>query len=306
MGGPDTLEDVEPFLLRLFSDRELIRLGPRLLQKPLARFLARRRAPKSKAIYSLIGGGSPQKTITYAQAAALEKLLRQEGNFKVKVAMRYWSPTTEEALEELLSAGIGMLIGISLYPQYSKATAGSSLNCLQQAVKRRAPDLDYRQVGSWAAQPSYIQALAENVTQGLTFFSEGSTAIVYSAHSLPVSFINEGDPYVEHLHQTIAALEQHTALKGFLCYQSRSGPVRWLSPSTSEMLEGLATKGYKNILMIPISFVSDHIETLYEIDILYREKAKQLGMQLRSCPSLNTSDLFIQALKEIVQDQMNR
>ena len=128
----------------------------------------------------------------------------------------------------------------------------------------------------------------------------GEVQIVYSAHSLPVSFIAEGDPYVEHLLRTIRAVEQMTGRPGRLCYQSRSGPVEWLSPSTPEMLETLAEEGVKNILMVPISFVSDHIETLYEIDILYKNQAEDLGMRLHSSPALNAHPIFIACLKDLV------
>jgi ferrochelatase len=146
----------------------------------------------------------------------------------------------------------------------------------------------------------YIEALVDSINKGLARFDGQDVQIVYSAHSLPVSFIKDGDPYVDHIMRTIRAIEEQTKKSGRLCYQSRSGPVEWLSPSTPEMLKTLAGEGTKNILMVPISFVSDHIETLYEIDILYSEQAEELGMRLLSSPSLNSHPLFIAGLKDLV------
>lgn len=300
MGGPDTLDDVRPFLFNLFSDREIIRLGPAFLQRFLARIISARRAPKSKAIYARIGGGSPLKEISFRQARALQEALSADGDYVVTVAMRYWPPYADQAVQELLAAGIDHLTGLTLYPHYSKATTGSSLLHLQQSLQRLAPDMPFTSISSWPTQNCYVAAVAENITKGLQSFNTHPVQIVYSAHSLPVSFIEDGDPYVDHIEQTIAAIEKITRQSGRLCYQSRSGPVEWLSPSTPEMLETLAGEGCKNILMVPISFVSDHVETLYEIDILYREQAAQRDICLQSCASLNTNPLFIQGLKELV------
>ncbi len=300
MGGPDTLEDVRPFLYNLFSDREIIRLGPAFLQRFLAWIISRRRTPKSRAIYAKIGGGSPLKDITLRQAKALQEALRQDGEYIVTIAMRYWPPFADDAIRELLTAGIDRLIALPLYPHYSRATSGSSLSHLGQNLQRLAPDLPFTSISSWPSQDHYIKALVENIAMGLRSFGTQSVEIVYSAHSLPVSFIRTGDPYVEHLEQTVAAIERSLHKRGRICYQSRSGPVEWLSPSTPEMLESLAEEGCKNILMVPISFVSDHVETLYEIEILYREQAAQLGMNLQACASLNTNPLFIQSLRSLV------
>ncbi|MBU1564324.1 MAG: ferrochelatase [Proteobacteria bacterium] len=300
MGGPDTLDDVQPFLYNLFCDREIIRLGPALLQKPLAWLISRRRAPKSKANYAQIGGGSPLKKITWQQAKALEESLRQDGNYAVAVAMRYWPPFADEALGSLLQQRVDQIIVLTLYPHFSKATTGSSVSHFRRCLHRLAPRLPLKVIASWPTQPYYIKALAENIACGMQAFDSAEVTILYSAHSLPVSFIKEGDPYVDHINQTIQALEKITGIHGRICYQSRSGPVEWLAPSTPEMLEQLAMEGCKNVLMVPISFVSDHIETLFEIRILYKESAAQLGIQLHACPSLNVNPTFISALRELV------
>ncbi len=306
MGGPEKLAEVAPFLYKLFSDRDIIRLGPRILQKPLAWWISRKRAPKSQVNYAKIGGGSPLTAISIQQGKALEQALSDSGSFSVTCAMRYWHPRADQALKRMAEQSISRIIALPLYPHYSCATTGSSLTDLQKTAATSSQSFDIEIIESWPEQESYINALAENIMAGAAEFTGTTPTVVYSAHSLPVSFIEEGDPYVDHIRQTIAALEKRTALKGELCFQSRSGPVEWLSPSTPDMLTQLADKGCKNILMVPISFVSDHIETLYEIDILYRDQARQLGMELRSSKSLNTNPLFIKGLQELVLQKIQK
>ena len=303
LGGPEKLEDVEPFLFNLFSDRMIIRLGPAFMQKIIARFIARRRAPKSARAYAKIGGGSPLGRITAEQAQALAQGLSALGSFKVSVAMRYWHPRAKEALTALHNEGVRQIIALPLYPHYSIATTGSSVDDLVKAGKSFSPAFEIATVDSWPVQPRYIKALAPTINKGAEFFGSENVQVVYSAHSLPVKFIQEGDPYVEHLKKTIKAVETITGKEGKLCYQSRSGPVEWLSPSPPETLEQLAGEGCKNVLMVPISFVSDHVETLYEIDMLYRGMAEDLGMRLERSPSLNLEPEFISALKELVMEK---
>jgi len=300
LGGPERLEDVEPFLFNLFSDRLIIRLGPAFMQKTIARFISRRRAPKSSQAYARIGGGSPLGKITADQAKALEKELAGSGLFKVTVAMRYWQPRAEETLAQLQNDGIKRIIALPLYPHYSIATTGSSVSDLFKANRLCSPPFEIETIESWPVQPEYINALATNIKKGAELFTGEEMQVVYSAHSLPVKFIKEGDPYVEHLKQTIQAVESLTAMPGRLCYQSRSGPVEWLSPSPPVILEQLAKEGCKNVLMVPISFVSDHVETLYEIDMLYREMAQNLGIRMERTDSLNCMPEFIDSLKELV------
>ncbi|MBC8208944.1 MAG: ferrochelatase [Desulfobulbaceae bacterium] len=303
MGGPERLDDVAPFLYNLFSDREIIQLGPRFMQKPLAWFISRRRAPKSKKTYEQIGGGSPLTRITLSQETALQDTLNKEYNFQVVTAMRYWQPRSQDALGRLNLSEIQHLIALPLYPHYSRATNGSSLNDLKHSLAKTQNPPSLHVIDSWPTQPSYIEALSNKILAATQQFNNAPFQVVYSAHSLPVSFINEGDPYVEHIQQTIQAVEARTHLPGRLCFQSRSGPVEWLAPSTPDMLQTLASEGCRNILMVPISFVSDHVETLYEIDMLYREQARTLGMRLESSASLNTDPVFIRGLKELILEK---
>lgn len=302
MGGPEKLEDVRPFLYNLFSDREIIRLGPFFMQKPLAWLISKRRAPKSMKIYEKIGGGSPLTSITFEQGRALEETLLNHGDYTVVSAMRYWHPDSDTALKNLTDKGISKIIALALYPHYSCATTGSSITALKEAIERTGKAIDLTVIDSWPTQPDYIKTLADNIQKTVTLFAPDPPQVVYSAHSLPVSFIEEGDPYVDHIKQTIKSIEELTGLPGKLCFQSRSGPVEWLTPSTPEMLESLAKEGCKNILMVPISFVSDHVETLYEINMLYRDQARDLGMRLEASKSLNCNPEFIQGLKNLILD----
>jgi len=303
LGGPEKLEDVEPFLFNLFSDRMIIRLGPSFMQKTIARFISRKRAPKSQEAYAKIGGGSPLGRITAEQAEALGKELAETNSFTVAVAMRYWQPRAADTLAVFHNSGIRQVIALPLYPHYSIATTGSSVTDLMEAGKTFSPPFAIEAIDSWQTQPDYIKALADTIKKGTEVFGGENPQVVYSAHSLPVKFIQEGDPYVDHLKETIEAVESITGMPGKLCYQSRSGPVEWLSPSPPETLEQLAGEGCKNVLMVPISFVSDHVETLYEIDMLYRDMAEDLGIRLERSPSLNLAPGFIKGLKELVLEK---
>lgn len=301
LGGPETLGDVEPFLVNLFSDRSIIRLSPfPFLQKFIARRIAAKRAPKSREAYRLIGGGSPLARITEEQGRALAAVLAGEGDCMVRMAMRYWQPDAETALAEFARAGIRRIVALTLYPHYSRATTGSSLDALRQAIAASEYDFELAEIREWPEQPDYVGSLVQCISEGMAGFGGKAVQLVYSAHSLPVSFIREGDPYLEQIKRTIRAVESSSGVRGELCFQSRSGPVEWLSPSTPEMLERLAREGAKNVLMVPISFVSDHVETLYEIDIQYRELAASLGVRLERTPSLNTRPEFIRGLGVLV------
>ena len=300
LGGPEKIEDIRPFLYNLFSDRQIIRLGPSFLQKPIAAFIAWRRAPKSALNYRKIGGGSPLRKITDQQSAALEQALAQDGNFTVRSCMRYWHPFANMVLTQLVAEGVKEIIALPLYPHYSIATSGSAFFDLDRTAKKLGLNLNITKIHSWPTQQHYIASLATKIEEGFLSFAGEKVELVYSAHSLPVRFIEEGDPYVDDLQKTIEALEQKTGRKGHLCYQSRSGPVEWLGPSTPETIEKLAQAKCKNLLIVPIAFVSDHVETLYELDIQYRKLAEDLGMQYKVTSGLNTGPLFIEGLRQLV------
>ena len=318
LGGPDSLQAVRPFLYNLFSDRDIIKLGPALFQKPIAWLISTLRSKKSESMYSQIGGKSPILDITKAQADALEKAIAYEfasksvhplfteGTIKVYIGMRYWHPFVEETIETIVSDGITDLVALSLYPHYSKATTGSSVAEFEKKIKDRNINVTY--IKQWYDFEPYIDALAELVSSAASKFSGNNYQMLYSAHSLPQSFIDEGDPYLEHIKTTIDKVNQKLTGPPYnislpewhLSFQSRTGPVKWLEPSTEETIVELANNGCRNLLVIPISFVSDHIETLYEIDILYRSLAEEHGITIKRCEALNTSGKFINALKELV------
>ncbi len=302
MGGPDSLDAVRPFLYNLFSDREIIQLGPRFLQPLIAWMIARKRAPKSQAAYKKIGGKTPLTAITLKQAQALEARLQGEQSLKCIClpGMRYWHPRTPDTLKKMIDQGVKRVVGLSLYPHFSRATGGTSLADFQNAARELG--LDATLIDSFPDHPLYIQSLAQVLNQGIAQVTRSfeSFSLVYSAHSLPKSMVEKGDPYVDHLKRTIKALEERTGIEGKLCYQSRSGPVKWLEPGTDVMLNDLADQGEKAILILPISFVSDHIETIYEIDMLYGEMMAKRGVKLFRTPSLNDHPLFIDALADLV------
>jgi ferrochelatase len=302
MGGPDSLDAVEPFLYNLFSDRDIIRIGPAFLQPFIARRIVKRRAPKSAANYRDIGGKSPLRELTEQQAAELEKLLGDR--YRCFVAMRYWKPFTDEALAAIRSEGIGRIIALSLYPHYSRATSGSSFNELEKCLSGARPRPEMLYIRHFYGHPLYIQALAEKIELGLSGFPDRSgVQLFFSAHSLPQSFIAEGDPYLDHIQTTVRlVMEQFEGVAHHLAFQSRAGPVKWLEPSTGDKLKELAALGHREVLIVPLSFVSDHIETLHEIDIEYREEAHRLGISnFQRMESLNSSPTFIRCLAELVR-----
>ncbi len=298
LGGPEKVADVRPFLYNLFSDRLIIRLGPSFMQRPIAWWIAKRRAPKSKVFYEQIGGGSPLNKITREQGQALEAQLATEGDFKVCMAMRYWHPFAQEVLPDFIKSGVKKIVALTLYPHYSTATTGSSIRDLHDCLAKLSEQVVVTDISSWPEQPEYINCLVQKIEAGLQENSE--LEIIYSAHSLPAKFIAEGDPYLDHLKLTIAAIEAQTKRKGHLCFQSRSGPVEWLAPSTPDTIQRLAHEGCKGVLVVPLSFVSDHVETLCEIDIQYRKLAEGLGMKFARITALNADQAFINGLRKLV------
>ncbi len=302
MGGPDSLEAVRPFLENLFSDPEILRV-PGFLRGFLARRIAARRAPRSAANYREIGGRSPLREITEAQAKALGAELGP--GHTVHVAMRYWRPRAEEVAERLREEQPRRIVVLPLYPQYSRATSGSSLGDLESALRAvgvTAPEV--RVIRSWHDDPAYADALARCVREAQEGLED--VTVLFSAHGLPVRLIEEGDPYLDQVQGTVAAvMARLPGLPHRLAFQSRAGPVRWLEPSVADEMRALAGSGVRRLLVVPVSFVSDHIETLHEIDIEYGALARSLGFEVfRRTPSLNTRPDFIRALAGLVRSAL--
>lgn len=308
LGGPDQLKEVGPFLFNLFADPEIIRIPFPVLQRPLAWFISTRRTKTSQENYRQIGGGSPLRRITEAQAQALQEKLHKMGQeARTYVGMRYWHPFTEEAIASIKRDSIEQLVILPLYPQFSISTSGSSFRLLQRIWLEdpKLKQVEYTVIPSWYKQPHYLQAMADLIAQELAQFDDpDSVHIFFSAHGVPRSYVEEaGDPYQQEIEdctdlimQTLHRPNQHT-----LAYQSRVGPVEWLQPYTEDAIKELGAQGVKDLLVVPISFVSEHIETLQEIDIEYREIAEHAGIHnFRRVPALNNHPLFIEALAELV------
>jgi ferrochelatase len=315
MGGPDSLESVEPFLFNLFRDHDLIPLPLGFLwQRRFARMVSRSRSKVVRKYYEQIGGRSPLGEITQSQAQLLAQRLNRtgDGRFTCHVAMRYTPPFTEAALAAAVKSDVQTVVGLSLYPHYTTATTGSSLWELRRALAGKGPSLgavDLLEIDRWPEHPLYLDALAQQVTRGLEQFPaerRSGVELLFSAHGLPESFIRKGDPYVRDLELTIAGVLMRLGGQRpwRLSFQSRAGKARWLEPSTDEVLRLLARTGRKDVLAIPISFVSDHIETLYEIDILFGDEARALGLNFHRAPSLNSEPLFIEALAQLVEARL--
>ncbi|WP_224984013.1 ferrochelatase [Geomonas agri] len=302
MGGPDSLDAVHPFLMNLFTDRDIIKIGPAFLQPFIARRIVNKRAPEVTEFYRQIGGKSPIRELTEAQGAGLQALLGDR--FRSFVAMRYSRPTTIDALAAIKREGIKRVVALSLYPHYSKATTGSSVNELQRVLKEAKGDFEIIYIDRFYNHPLYIKALAGKVIRGLQNFPDPKDVqIVFSAHSLPQSFIDEGDPYLAHIQETVRlVMEQVGEASHLLCFQSKASKVKWLEPSTEATIQRLAKEGKENLLMVPLSFVSDHIETLYEIDIQYAEEAKAHGIKrFVRTESLNSDPMFLDCLADLVR-----
>ncbi|APB33180.1 ferrochelatase [Gloeomargarita lithophora Alchichica-D10] len=308
LGGPERLEDVRPFLYNLFADPEIIRLPLPWLQKPLAWFIATMRHRRSRENYRQIGGGSPIRHITEEQANALAQQLYQTGHpAQVYIGMRYWHPFTEEAIAQIERDGVEKLVILPLYPQYSISTSGSSLRLLERLRQTGTylAQIEHTVIPYWYQRPGYIGAMVDLIRQTLYGLpAPDRVHLLFSAHGVPRSYVDkDGDPYQEQIEICVELIVKaldcpnaHT-----LTYQSRVGPVEWLQPYTEDVIPELGAQGVRDLLVIPISFVSEHIETLQEIDMEYRELAHQSGIiHFHRVPALNTHPRFIQDLAAAV------
>ncbi|MGI8813333.1 MAG: ferrochelatase [Pyrinomonadaceae bacterium] len=313
LGGPDSLEAVEPFLFNLFSDPDIIDFPLAFLfRKRLAKMISTRRHPRIQEQYKQIGGKSPLKDHTLKQAAMLEQCLNEKLPAKVYVAMRYWHPSTEDALDAIERDGIKNVILLPLYPQYSKATTTSSVKEweTQLAARGRSSQIGTSLIESYYEFPRYIDAFVERVNEGLGRFPMGDrddVHLLFSAHGTPMKLVRDGDPYSHHIKKTVDAILRKGGYtqSNSLCYQSKVGPLKWLTPSTPDTIRGLAAKGVKKMLVIPVAFASDHLETLYEVGIEFRHMAMQAGVErFEVSLGLNDSLIFIDALAQLVFEKV--
>jgi ferrochelatase len=313
LGGPESLEDVQPFLFNLFADPDIIRL-PRLfrfLQRPLAQFISTLRAPKSAEGYAAIGGGSPLRQMTAEQADALSLALKGKNlPAKVYVGMRYWHPFTEEAISQIKSDGITRLVVLPLYPQFSISTSGSSLRLLENIFREDEylVNMQHTVIPSWYQREGYVQAMANLIEKEVYKFEKPEEVhIFFSAHGVPVTYVEDaGDPYKAEMEECVELIMNAVKDRGINCqhtlaYQSRVGPVEWLKPYTDVTIRELGKCGIKNLLAVPVSFVSEHIETLEEIDMEYRQLALESGIKnWGRVPALGCEPTFIADLADAV------
>jgi protoporphyrin/coproporphyrin ferrochelatase len=314
LGGPDKLEAIEPFLFNLFCDPDIIDFPfARIGRKPLAKLISTTRARKVEHHYATIGGGSPIRQHTERQAQALEAELHSQGiDARCFVAMRYWHPFTHEAVQQLRKAECEEVVLLPMYPQYSSTTTGSSLNEWRRLFTN--DDLPVHCpvhcVEPFYRNTTYLDAVIEKVNEALARFPVSHRPeILFSAHSVPMSVIEKGDPYQQQIEETVALLMERGGWSNphRLCYQSKVGASRWLQPSLRHTLEKLAAEKTSDVCVVPVAFVSDHVETLGEIDHEAREQALRLGFrQFEMSAGLNDSPRFIKALSQIVQQAMDQ
>lgn len=308
LGGPDALASVEPFLYNLFSDPDIIDLPLAFLfRKRLARTISGKRTPHVQEFYKKIGRRSPILKLTLRQARALECELAKNINARVYVAMRYWHPLTDVAVEQIQREKISRVVLLPLYPQYSKTTTGSSVNEWNRVIAQRGVrDLDVSVVEEYCEHPKYIAALIRNIEIALARVPAQDRAkvhLVFSAHGTPMKLVRSGDPYQQQIIRTYNAVlrEGKFGLSHHLCYQSKVGPQKWLEPSLFQTVTVLAKDGVTHLVVVPIAFVSDHSETLWEINMQMRQEAKKMGITyFDMSPALNTNPLFVRALADVV------
>jgi protoporphyrin/coproporphyrin ferrochelatase len=303
LGGPDTLEAIEPFLFNLFCDPDIIDFPfARIGRKPLAKLISSTRARKVQHHYATIGGGSPIRRFTEQQAQALQLRLTESGlDARCFVAMRYWHPFTAQAVEQVGAARCDEVVLLPLYPHYSSTTTGSSLN---EWSRRFRGDIPAHRIETFYRHELYLQALVEKIDEALARFADPEhPEIVFSAHSVPVAVIEKGDPYQQQIEETVELLMRRGGwANGYrLCYQSKVGASKWLQPSLHTALRELSAAKRCEVCIVPISFVSDHVETLGEIDHEARAEAARLGIERFEMTSgLNDSPTFIAALADLV------
>jgi len=307
LGGPDTLAAIEPFLYNLFCDPDIIDFPfARLGRKPLAKLISTTRARKVQHHYATIGGGSPIRRNTDQQARALEAELGNQGfDARCFVAMRYWHPFASEAIAQLRAAQCDEVVLLPLYPQYSSTTTGSSLNEWRRLFRDGLPA---HNVGPFYRHPMYLDAVIEKIEEALGRFPVPQRAeIVFSAHSVPMSVIAKGDPYQRQIEETVRLLMERGRWpnRHRLCYQSKVGASKWLQPSLHRALHDLAAEKVREVCIVPVAFVSDHVETLGEIDHEAREEAQALGItKFEMSSGLNDSPKFILAMAQLVREAL--
>jgi ferrochelatase len=303
LGGPDSLKAVEPFLFNLFNDPAIISL-PTLIRYPLAKLISRRRAPVAKAIYAEMGGKSPILEETQAQAEAIEKSLRNETHeYKCFIVMRCWNPRAAETIKRVKDFNPNQVILLPLYPQYSNATSGSSINEWLEVCKKEGLNAETKIVCCYPTEKDFISSYANLIKEKIDLDKLNQITLIFSAHGLPENKIKQGDPYQWQVEQSVKELVKKLSIKNLnfiLSYQSRVGPLKWIGPSTEKIIKDEAKK-QKIIIVVPVAFVSEHSETLVELDIEYRKLAEDNGSKAYiRVPAVTINKDFINSLKSSI------
>ena len=300
LGGPDNLNAVEPFLFNLFNDPAIISL-PSILRYPLAKLISKRRTPVAKAIYNEMGGKSPILNETQAQAEAIEKILQDEKDeYKCFIVMRCWHPRATDVIKKVKKFNPKQIILLPLYPQYSNATSGSSINEWQEVCKKENLEVETKVICCYPTEKDFILSYAKLIKEKIDLNKLEETTLVFSAHGLPENKIKKGDPYQWQVEQSVSELVKKLSIKNLnfiLSYQSRVGPLKWIGPSTEHIIREEAKKN-KIIVVVPVAFVSEHSETLVELDIEYKKLAEDNGSKKYiRVPAVTVDKNFINSLK---------
>jgi ferrochelatase len=306
LGGPDGPDDVRPFLFNLFNDPMIIG-APAPIRWLLAQVISRKRAPIAREIYAHIGGGSPLLANTRAQADAVEAALNAGGDesYKCFVAMRYWHPMCDAVMKEVIEAQPDRIVLLPLYPQFSTTTVGSMMRVWERAARKQKLDIPVTALCCYPTDPGFIGAVSGLLASALEGVSRDTkdVRVLFSAHGLPKQIVEGGDPYQSQVEQTAAAVMAKLGqeLDWLCCYQSRVGPLEWIGPSTDDEIERAGADG-KSVVIVPIAFVSEHSETLVELDIEYRDLAEKAGVTAYvRVTTVGTAPAFIDGLADLVR-----
>ncbi len=307
LGGPDRLESVEPFLFNLFSDPAIIGV-PNPLRWVLAKTISKRRGPVAREIYAKIGGGSPLVPQTLAQASALERALGEDGDVRVWPCMRYWHPRSAEVAQEVKAFGAERVVLLPLYPQFSTTTTASSFAEWRTSARAAGLDADEVAICCYPVEKGYVAAMARATQRAIAEAgAKGPVRVLFSAHGLPKRIVERGDPYPRQVEASASAIVEAMSVAGLdwgICYQSRVGPLEWIGPATDAEITRAAGQG-KAIVVVPLAFVSEHSETLVELDIEYRELAEKGGAAAYvRVPTAQTDAAFIEGLAGIVREAL--
>ena len=308
LGGPDKLESVEPFLFNLFNDPAIIGV-PSIFRYPLAKFISKRRTPIAKNIYKEIGNKSPILELTQDQAKSLEKNLSGKGDYKCFIVMRCWHPRALNIIKKVKEYNPGEIILLPLYPQFSAATSGSSINEWNDLCKKENYKVKTKTICCYPTESNFIESHVSLIKKTLKTIENNNFKLIFSAHGLPENKIKKGDPYQWQIEETVRKIMyrmKNESLDYIISYQSRVGLLKWIGPSTDEVVIKYS-KEKKGIVIVPVAFVSEHSETLVELDIEYKKLAEENGCSFyKRVPALGIEENFIKGLTELVLQQEKR